>query len=506
MKKRLFACLIAVMLLLSACASGSPASKPVKEDFFAEQVGGEITIYCYEQYTYQNYLETAAKLFEEKYPGTKVNIKSFSAMPEIKTVETEDGGVMSVSTIEDDPQAIEDYIRQVSTELMGGGGADILAMDVLPFHRYAKNGQLEDLQKYMDADSSFNAVDYRQNIFEGAKFAGGLFAVPADYYFDFFEYDSTLLNDEQKQKLAAAKGLTHQDLIELASGAFEAQTGSEPSRLFDFPAYSEWNPTLFRGMLRERYGEFVDLENGTANFADGTFAQMLQDIKSYDEKGYLSPPVDFKSLSEMDFSEMNTLQEEAASARVFYKTNVSLGMFTRYLEDSGIRMSFTIGSAPTETKDDEIAGIKKNSDGSIPFRYNQAYALNANSQNKRTAWEFIKFLLSEEMQEMTQMGFPVHNQARADLAKLELSGNFYYMEEEAPDVDSITLTPKQQELYDAYTSDVETFSDQLTTLYLDDSTIEAMIDKEIAAFFDGSKSAEEVSNAIQNKVELYLSE
>lgn len=48
--------------------------------------------------------------------------------------------------------------------------------------------------------------------------------------------------------------------------------------------------------------------------------------------------------------------------------------------------------------DDQIAGIQADNNGNVPFSFQQAYGINANSDNKATAWAFLKFLLSDEMQ------------------------------------------------------------------------------------------------------------
>ena len=37
---------------------------------------------------------------------------------------------------------VSDYINMINTELMSGCGPDILAMDILPFYEYARNGPL----------------------------------------------------------------------------------------------------------------------------------------------------------------------------------------------------------------------------------------------------------------------------------------------------------------------------------------------------------------------------
>ncbi|MFV0503528.1 MAG: hypothetical protein ACK5LT_06125 [Lachnospirales bacterium] len=47
---------------------------------------------------------------------------------------------------------------------MGGDASDIIAMDVLPFYKYADNGYLADFNEIISKDTSFIAEDYFSNI------------------------------------------------------------------------------------------------------------------------------------------------------------------------------------------------------------------------------------------------------------------------------------------------------------------------------------------------------
>jgi ABC-type glycerol-3-phosphate transport system substrate-binding protein len=71
---------------------------------------------------------------------------------------------------------------------------------------------------------------------------------------------------------------------------------------------------------------------------------------------------------------------------------------------------------------DEIAGLLTNEAGQAAFRCYQSYGMNANSKNKTLAWEFIKFMLSEEMQQsLNLLGFPVNNAALIENSKVNMT-------------------------------------------------------------------------------------
>jgi ABC-type glycerol-3-phosphate transport system substrate-binding protein len=73
-------------------------------------------------------------------------------------------------------------------------------------------------------------------------------------------------------------------------------------------------------------------------------------------------------------------------------------------------------------------------------------------------------------------------------------------------LDDIVLTKEQQEALDGYVALVNELSDQLNYYPIEDSTIRDVINSEAAHYFDGSRTAREVIDAMQSKINLYLNE
>lgn len=206
-KKKLMAVILTMGLLTSACSgnnsntSDTSGIPQTSEAGNAAQnlISGEITVSCYDSAIYQTFLEEAANIFEEQNPGTKITIESFSEMPEVKSFE-QDGASVTAIIVADDPQGRADYISKTSAALMSGQGADLLAMDVLPFRHYAESGQLENLAEYMEQDSDFQKSDYRENILNAVAFNNGTWFLPLDYTFDYYTYDSTLVSEQDRSE------------------------------------------------------------------------------------------------------------------------------------------------------------------------------------------------------------------------------------------------------------------------------------------------------------------
>ena len=470
---------------------------------------GEITVTAYDSMRSKAFLEEAALLFEEKYPGTKVNVETFSAMPEIRT--SEQGGMrMSMVEMQDDPQGRHDYINKVNTSLMSGRGADILAMDVLPIHKYADSGQLENLAAYMQADPQFNPGDYRANIIDAARYKGGTWFMPLDYTFDYYAYDSTLINGNAASGFGADSALTAGELVALGMPLFD---GSD--KMFNRADYTGGRGgSMWDILLSESYTSFVDVENKRANFNDGSFAALLESVKEYSELGYITEGVTGQQ-------DAGAIMQRAASGegptdRAFFKPKNVFSLTRQYTRDLNLMVNMAIGGGVmTIEDDDEIAGIVSNADGSVPFTFDQAYGINSGSQNKETAWAFIKFLLSEEMQLANTMptSLPLLNSAREKKAENTLTGLGAmrgYSAQGGQGGQAPQMTEAQQaalaEALTGYNAAVERLSNQINAYIFKDTIVNDMISSEVQYFFEGSKSAEEVANVLQNRVNLYLNE
>lgn len=458
----------------------------------AAEINGEITVSCYDSFTCQAFLEEAAGLFEEKYPGVTVKVETFSAMPEVKT--SEDGNKkVTLVQAEADPQGQADYISRINTALMSGEGADLLAMDVLPAQKYIKSGQLENLKTYMAQDEEFDVSDYRENILEAVTYQGGIWFLPTAYSFDYYAYDSTLLAEADTADFGTGSSFTVGQLIEIAAPSFQ---GTE--KMFNTPNYSgKFGSDMFHQLLAENYKTFVDSENQRANFNDGKFEQLLNTVQEYAELGYIPQGTTGRT----DAKAMMKKMGDGPTDRYYFKPKSNFSLIQQFNRGSGRNMVISNGAAAGVEEDDLIAGIQADGSGSVPFAYEQAYGINANSRNKRTAWAFLKFLLSEEMQVSTNLqpaSLPLNNAAREEKAELVISGAFMGAGE--------ALDDAQKEVLRQYMEAVEQLSDQIGSYTMTDTVVSDMISEQVQYFFDHSKTAAEVSDILQNKVSLYLSE
>jgi ABC-type glycerol-3-phosphate transport system substrate-binding protein len=487
LKKIVLFLLSGATLALTACTGKNTG--PVSSNPLEGNPSGKISVSCYDSLDYRAFLEEAAELFMEQYPGTEVEVQTFSAMPEIRTSGEGDNMMVMVVQAEDDPRGRSDYINRVNTALMSGEGADIYAADILPFHKYAESGQLENLAAYIAGDATWRGADFRENIFEAAKFQGGLWLMPVDYGFNYFAYDAVLLPEQGD--FGGESAFTVEALADRAKSRFDGD-----AKLFSIvdyvPGASRGVGDMFSQLLFAYYPSLIDLENKKANFNDGTFAGILNQVKEYADAGYIPRYAAAASAP----GELPRRGQE--TDRYFFKPNNNFSLVSQFQRGSGMRTTLrAMGSSGGITDDDEIAGIRANRNGDVPFHFSRAFGINRNAKNKRTAWEFLKFLLSDEVQaSLSPADLPVNNRARKEKAEQLVAGSALGRE---PD-------ERMREAARKYNEAVEALSDQINRYVPEDTVVNDMIASEAAYFFRGSRSAEETAAVLQNRVNLYLHE
>jgi ABC-type glycerol-3-phosphate transport system substrate-binding protein len=490
--KRLYGLCFVLALIFAGCGAGNskPAASVLEPEFFNRKIEREITVSAYESTPYRDFLLQAARAFEDKYPGTKVNVEIFSAMPEVRTMDMGDGHTVMVSERQEVPQGKSDYLNRINTNIMSGTGADIYAMDVIPLHKFIESGTLENLEPYMNGDPEFNRADYRQNILDALHYRGGTWFLPLDYSFQYYAYDSTLV---PAQKIASRFGVdkawSAQELLALGIPLYDGSY-----KLFNALDFVSGPGGMFYQLLRENMAHYVNLETGRSNFSDGSFARLLSMVSDYAQQGYFPRGI----TGAQDAEQLMLQVMNAPTDRFFFKLNGGIYLIGQFGRNVGLRfMVATGGTARSIESGDEIAGIQANADGSVPFKYNMAFAVNSQSKNKETAWAFMKFLLSKEIQLSTNPYFlSLNNEAREEQAGLVFSLNN----------PSRTLNEQQRQALEAYKAAVERLSDSINCYVVEDININDMIIAEAQYFFNGSRNAQEVARVLQNKADLYLSE
>lgn len=204
----------------------------------------------------------------------------------------------------------------------------------------------------------------------------------------------------------------------------------------------------------------IDWENGTCDFSGELFARMLEIARRYADP------------------EGRTIDLEDRWLTDYYHP-----MFEprEKLENEGkviLNFPFDDGYHPAR------------------FRLGDTIMLNANSKHLEGAWEFLKYLLSQEGQAYAAGPYTL-----VASREMSISAYAYYLQqaEEKNLVGTSEITPKT-------VGELFAFTEQSRPIPLRTKEILAIIYEESQGFCNGDKPLEEVRDVIQRRVQLYVSE
>ncbi|MBB6669986.1 extracellular solute-binding protein [Cohnella nanjingensis] len=408
----------------------------------------------------EGFFDTLKQKFEASHPGVTVNFKEYIA------TKLDKGAAGAMKQAQRDT---EKFVSTITTELASGHAPDLLVVNILPYKKYADKHLLADISKLMADDSSFDSSQYYTNIFDTMKYKGGVYAIPTSVQFtNLWLGDTSLLGDAHIDDNA----WTWQDFAEIAKPRIPqggTALGGTPKEF------------LLSTMLTPGLEQFVDPEKKKAAFDSPGFKNLLTQAKTLLDEGIVSE----------SFEELVTRGKDKGMSLFEY-----VGF--RYLDElifDPLMMAGGKGAifrAPSVTPN-----------GGYSYRSNLTLAINEKSKHKQMAWEFVKFVLSEEIQGFEgkggMRGMPVRKATFRHALELfkeppdDLKG---------PDGKPIAVPPLTPERMD----EIESYMTGIRTMQETDDKIFNLIETESASFLSSRKSVDEVAKSIQSKVETYLNE
>lgn len=395
--------------------------------------------------------ELAAKEYEKKHPNINIELKSFAS----------GGGGMSLLEL-------EKYVKKTTTEVLSGKGADLFILNdqSLPVDRYIDKNAFVDLNQYIERDTSFDKSQYYMNILEYSKVNGGLYILPTH-----FSLGALFGNKEAISKTGIqiddSQNWTWSRFTEISK---QLKAKGTLKTVMDVSPLGILNPLVFSD---ENYNQLVDMEKKEAKFDSPLFIELLNQVKKmYDDGVLLMNPVDPKE-TYFASSAIFSPSDYAVRSKVYNNQNTLIYEFPHSSEkESGVTFS----------------GYDR-------------YAMNANSTVKMEAWDYLKFLLSYEMQsqsvrDMFSVNIAANEKVFTDLLAGAKGGStkVYGGKGGKITVTEESLQPLKQMIAEANTE-----------IRWNDK-VQKILSEETPSFFDGRKSAESVADIIQNRVMTYLNE
>ncbi len=363
----------------------------------------------------------------------------------------------------------EDTFRsRLQMELAAGRGPDLLADNVFPERRtLVKNGFLECLD-----GQGFEEIDCSEKVMETGRLDGKLYGIPYDFRVDFAAYRAS--------DMEGVDSLTMQQLMDMIR--------SSDTKVLQKSLYGR--QIILQYALSDSSNKaYIDWERGESHLDEQPFLELLEFAREYQYN------------TSMD----HTLQ----SSEVFAETPL-------YAYGMGSFSSFRDLYNALGTTNIRVLGYPREEGYGIYLTTN-AFYVNSQSGQKEGAVTFLKYLISEEAQtryvmydtfkDMVSSGetlwrntsadFPVNQSALSALIDYELG--------EKPDEQWLPEEMRSSAYAD---SQREQFMFLVENAHpaLDLGEISVMAEEELDPFFAGIRTAQEVAEALDKRVQLYLDE
>ena len=373
--------------------------------------------------------------------------------------------------------------NRLNQDIISGNSPDIIAItSMTPYLTYVSKGVFEPLNKYIDGDKGISRADYLDNIFRAGEIEGELYSVISAF--------SVQTVACRKSTAEAAlgrtdiKGATVEDYIKIMDANPDARSFNYMSK--------EGFPTIVTAYMLD---EFIDEDTGRCSFDSQAFIDLLEFGKRLPDK-YISEGVNYDTVDDSFWDEIET---SIIEGRTLFDT-VYIGDYSdfwqTYKGEFGGDM-LLIGWPTSSGRGDTL-------DVSVEA------AISSSSKFKDQAWEFIKYLLSDESQNAVDYILPVKRSALEPRKQADLNPpktNEYGEEIYYPTTTWIGGTEVDIGIIDKETADfVDSYIGSIVRYNRYDEKITDIIAEETSAYFSGAKTAEETAKLIQNRVQTYVSE
>ena len=404
-----------------------------KEEYVQPEMKGEITVSAFME---QEFLTAAARQFMDLYPDVKVTVNVY--------YETSGAG------------SVEDYQTYLNTKIMTGKAEDIILNSFLPVEKYSEMGVFEDLSRYISLTPEFTEENYFMNVLQSAKTKNGeIYLIPYMAKFNVVGFCDALLSEQtgMESRLQSAGFAERMDIAkELVSNTSKKNTFLIMMNEVQFADY----------LIEDKLSDFIDVEKKSVNLNADTYISLLKEVKELSDNHAFDADVDFYN---MEYYYAATCDYDVQAA--FYELD----------EQSGLSYSMPIAD----------------SEGNVAVNANYSMALNSASHNKDLAWEFMKYLLSEEVQTLPSVHGLAVNRKGFDAA-VERYYNFY--------AESNSGSVEKEE----YGELLQSWMEQLNDCDTVDSALWTLIEEENGKFFEGKQTAEDIASVLQRKIEQYFHE
>lgn len=378
-----------------------------------------------------------------------------------------------------------DAADRLLLDMKSGDGPDIL-LDYSVYGQFNQEGILVDLNTYIDGAQGLNRSLYFDNVFRAFEDNGKLYQMPMTFELSALVGDKTVVGE-----------VSGWNVSEFGNKLDQLPDGMQPL-LYFFDSTAAELPLdgtgILLNLLYRDMTHYVDYGKGEVYFDSEDFRKLLEAARK------ASPTIGEETL--------RNLWNEYAERPAYNSFYVMVE--DRVCAITPMDLDGLYSYAPL-TKlcggNAEFIGWPVSSGNGVAARARSSVGISAFSGAKEEAWDFVKYLMASE----TQMEIATSNdrfifvnrECEEAFLQKEIDNYDKSMEPYANNPEYMAAFPRyDQEMASAFTKVVESISTKICK----NPTIMEIIREEAPAYFDGSKSAEDVSRIIQSRASTLIAE
>ena len=359
-------------------------------------------------------------------------------------------------------------VRRFNADITGGNCPDIIIPEATDIKNFIDKGVFADLTPIMAASDGVKKEDFVYN-------AQTIFAEGDSLYVVYPNFNVEAL---EIKKSAYKPNMTFADVK-----AWEAQTGSKAF-------YQDTRRNVLTSAMSMSMDAFLDPETGKCSFDSPEFIEILEYANTYPEE-YSDDQLVY---------DYNEYQMCFRSDKALFSDS-----YIYDFRDYNWNRAYRFG------EDTVLMGMPVNGSQGAVLMIDTPMGISAKSNHKEAAWDFMKTCFSDEYYEDNGWGLPsVESQMdkkieeatkkqtyETDDGKIEeITETMWIMDEE------VEVPPMTKEEAAA----LKDFVTHVTNIYMWDEELNNIVDEETQAYFQGQKSADEVSKVIQSRLQIYINE
>ena len=350
------------------------------------------------------------------------------------------------------------------TEIGSGAVPDIMLTDGLPIETFGAKGLLADLWPFIDADEELGGrAGVVEPVFNALSQDGKLYEITSSFYITTIAGPASIVGTEP--------GWTYEEMY--------AALDQMPEGCELFSLGTTRND-VFSRICMLNLSRFVDWTTGECSFDSDDFISLMEFANRFPET------------FDWEHHEWTNEDSDAYRIKEGRQLLVTLSLSDPYSYNYYSEM-FNGDMALKGFPDVPGSGAVFNMNGT-------GLAIASTCENQDAAWSFVRTLLTREYQENYTYGFCTNRELCEENIQSMVGESYYSYDQVTGEEKEIIFTQENADLITDLINNTSMVADYNT------SQINDIINEEVAYYFSGEKTAQDVAATIQNRVSIYVNE